>query len=252
MPLVLVLAYVGAEGLRGLSWSFFTELPAPVGEVGGGMANALLGTLLLVGVACLLSLPVGLLAGIYLSEFGHGSRLASAARFAADVLSGVPSILIGLFVYTLVVVPMRGFSALSGAVALGVLMIPIVMRGTEEVLRLVPDSLREAALGLGVPRWRAILGVVMPSAGPGIVTAVMLAVARAAGETAPLLFTAFGNRDWSAGLDQPIAALPLQIYTYAISPYEDWHRQAWAASLVLVGLVLILNLGARFMVRRRR
>lgn len=246
LPLGLVLFYVLQQGLQGLSPSFFTELPRPVGEVGGGMANALVGSLVLVGLACAISLPVGILSGIYLAEFGGHTRFAGAVRFSADVLAGAPSIVIGLFVYGLVVLPMQRFSALAGGIALGILMIPTLTRSSEEMLRLVPDGLREAALGLGVPRWRAILGVVLPAAGRGIVTGVILAVARAAGETAPLLFTAFGNQNWAAGLDQPIAAMPLQIYVYAISPYADWHQKAWAASLVLVAMVLALNLIARW------
>ncbi|MEW6278338.1 MAG: phosphate ABC transporter permease PstA [Candidatus Eremiobacterota bacterium] len=250
LPLALVLAYVAVQGVGGLSLAFFTELPRPVGEAGGGMANALVGSLILVALACLVSLPVGVMAAVYLAEYGGRTRFGQAVRFSADVLAGAPSIVVGVFVYEVVVLPMGRFSALAGGVALGILMIPTVTRSAEEVLRLVPDGLREAALGLGVPRWRAILGVILPAAARGIVTGVILAVARAAGETAPLLFTAFGNQLWARGLDQPVAALPLQIYVYAISPYEDWHRKAWTASLVLVMLVLALNLGARSLTRR--
>ncbi|HEY3357824.1 MAG TPA: phosphate ABC transporter permease PstA [Polyangia bacterium] len=250
VPLLSVLVWVTRQGLQGLDWSFFTRLPKPVGETGGGMANAIVGSLELVGVGCLIGVPVGVLAGVYLAEYGD-NWLGRLVRFSADVLTGVPSIVIGIFVYTLVVLSMRRFSALAGGVALALLMLPVITRTTEELLRLVPDSLREAALALGVPRWRATLRVVLRTAAPGIAVGVMLAVARAAGETAPLLFTAFNNRFWSHRLDQPIASLPVQIFTYAVAPYDDWHRQAWAAALVLVGLVLVLNLGARLLVRHR-
>lgn len=250
VPLGLVLYYVASRGLGGLNLDFFTELPKPVGETGGGMANAIVGTGKIVGLACLFGIPPGVMAGVYLAEFGDG-RLAKLVRFSADVMSGVPSITVGLFVYSLMVVTTKQFSATAGGVALAVLMLPTVTRTTEELLRLVPESLREAALGLGVPKWRAILRVVLRTAAPGIATGVMLAVARVAGETAPLLFTAFNNRFWSDGLNEPTASLPVQIYTYAVSPYEDWHRQAWSAALVLVMLVLILNLMARFLVRHR-
>jgi phosphate transport system permease protein len=250
VPLVSVIAYVAIQGVGGLSWSFFTQLPKPVGEAGGGFANAILGTLLLVGLACGMGIPVGVLAGVYLAEFGQ-NRLGRAVRFCADVMSGVPSITIGIFVYTLVVLSMRRFSALAGGIALGMLMLPTVMRTTEELVKLVPHSLREAGLALGVPKWRVILRVVLRTGASGIATGIMLAVARAAGETAPLLFTAFNNRFWSASLTKPIGSLPVQIYTYAVSPYEEWHQQAWAAGLVLVALVLALNMGARFFTRSR-
>jgi phosphate transport system permease protein len=246
-----VLYYVAARGIGGLDLAFFTELPLPVGESGGGMANALVGTLTLVGLASLMGIPLGVLAGVYLAELGRSSRFATAVRFSADVLSGIPSITIGIFVYSLVVVRTRQFSALAGGLALAIIMLPTVTRTTEELLRLVPDALREAALGLGVPRWRATLSVVLRTAAPGVATGVMLAVARVAGETAPLLFTAFNNRFWAHGVAEPIASLPVQIYTYAVSPYEDWHRQAWAAALVLVLLILLLNILARFVVRHR-
>jgi phosphate transport system permease protein len=244
--LLAVLGYVLVQGGSALNPAFFTETPKPVGEVGGGMANAIVGTLILVGLACLLGLPVGIGAGVYLSEYGRGTRLATLVRFTTDVLTGIPSITIGLFAYTLIVLPMRGFSALAGGVALAIIMLPTVTRATEEMLRLVPDSLREGGLALGVPRWKTVLRIALPTAMSGIVTGALLAVARAAGETAPLLFTAFGNRFWSWDLVQPIAALPLQIFTYAIAPYDDWHRQAWAGALVLVGLVLVLSATARF------
>jgi len=250
IPLLSLLTYVLRQGAGGLSWAFFTGLPKPVGEPGGGMANALLGSAVLVGLASCVGMPVGILAGIYLAEYGR-NRFGNAVRFCADVLSGIPSIVVGVFVYSLIVLSMRRFSALAGGVALGILMLPTVTRTTEELVRLVPDTLREAALALGVPRWRATLRVVLRTALPGIATGLMLAVARAAGETAPLLFTAFNNRFWSASLDRPMASLPVQIFTYAVSPYDDWHRQAWAAALVLVVAVLVLNAGARLLVRGR-
>lgn len=250
VPLACVLTYVAAKGLGGLSLHFFTELPKPVGETGGGFGNAILGTIVLVGLACALGIPIGVLAGVYLAEFGN-NRFGKAVRFSADVMSGVPSIAVGIFVYTLVVLSMRRFSALAGGIALGILMLPTITRTTEELLKLVPDALREAGLALGIPKWRVILRVVLRTGAPGIATGVMLAVARAAGETAPLLFTAFSNRFWSTSLDKPIGSLPVQIYTYAVSPYEDWHRQAWAAALVLIALVLVLNIGARLLTASR-
>jgi phosphate transport system permease protein len=250
IPLALVLTYVTLQGAAGINWAFFTQLPKPVGETGGGMANAIVGTLEIVGLASAIGIPIGILAGIYLSEFGD-TRLGKTVRFAADVLSGVPSITIGLFVYGIIVLRTRQFSAWAGAVALAVIMLPTVTRTSEELLRLVPDALREAALGLGVSRWRATLKVVLRSAAPGIATGVMLAVARVAGETAPLLFTAFGNRFWATSINQPTASLPVQIYTYAVSPYDEWHRQAWTAALVLVVLVLFLNILARWVLRSR-
>jgi len=250
LPLASVLTYVTAKGLGGLSWSLFTELPRPVGEAGGGFGNALLGSLLLVGLACAVGIPVGVLAGVYLAEFGE-NRFGKAVRFCADVMSGVPSIAVGIFVYTLIVLSMRRFSALAGGIALGILMLPTITRTTEELLKLVPDSLREAGLALGVPRWRVIVSVVLRTGAPGIATGVMLAVARAAGETAPLLFTAFNNRFWSTNLNQPIGSLPVQIFTYAVSPYDEWHAQAWAAALVLVAMVLLLNIGARLLTTSR-
>jgi phosphate transport system permease protein len=250
IPLASVLWYVLVRGVGGINLDFFTELPKPVGESGGGMGNALLGTLKLVALAGLFGIPPGVLAGIYLAEFGN-SKFGHAVRFAADVMSGVPSITVGIFVYSLVVVTTKQFSALAGGFALAILMLPMVTRTTEELLRLVPESLREAALGLGVPKWRATLRVMLRTAAPGIAVGVMLAVARVAGETAPLLFTAFNNRFWSTGVSEPTASLPVNIYTNAVSPYEDWHRQAWAAALVLLMTVLILNISARFLVRSR-
>lgn len=250
IPLALVLTYVAVQGLSGVNWDFFTQLPKPVGETGGGMANAIIGTLEIVALASAIGVPIGILAGIYLSEFGN-NRLGKIVRFAADVMSGVPSITVGLFVYGIIVLRTHQFSAWAGAVALAVLMLPTVTRTSEELLRLVPDALREAALGLGVSRWRATLRVVLRTAAPGIATGVMLAVARVAGETAPLLFTAFGNRFWSTSINQPTASLPVQIYTYAVSPYDEWHRQAWTAALVLVVLVLLLNVSARWALHQR-
>jgi phosphate transport system permease protein len=250
IPLASVLWYVVVRGIGGINLEFFTELPKPVGETGGGMGNALLGTLKLVALAGLFGIPPGVMAGIYLAEFGS-TKFGAAVRFAADVMSGVPSITVGIFVYSLVVVTTKQFSALAGGLALAILMLPMVTRTTEELLKLVPESLREAALGLGVPKWRATLRVMLRTAAPGIAVGVMLAVARVAGETAPLLFTAFNNRFWSTGLNEPTASLPVNIYINAVSPYEDWHRQAWAAALVLLLTVLILNISARFLVRSR-
>ena len=253
IPLVAVLVYVAGKGLGGLSWSFFAhDSTTPPGEVGGGMSNAIIGTLIVVGLACVMGIPVGVMSGIYLAELGRDSRFARAVRFSADVMSGVPSIVVGVFVYTVLVLQMGHFSALAGGVALAIIMLPTVTRTTEEMLRLVPDALREAALALGVPRWKAILTVVLRTAAPGIATGVMLAIARVAGETAPLMFTALGNNHVSTSLTQPIGAMPLQIYTYAISPYDEWHRQAFATALVLIALILILNLTARLVVRRKK
>lgn len=251
IPLVSILLYVVRRGLHGLSFDFFTKLPRPVGEVGGGMGNAVLGTLTLIGLACAIGLPIGILAGVYLAEVGRG-RLAAATRFIADVLGGVPSITIGVFVYAFVVVGMRRFSAIAGGVALAIVMIPTVTRTTEELLRLVPPHLREASLGLGISEWRTTLFVVLRTAAPGIATGVMLAVARIAGETAPLLFTAFNNRYWGLELDRPIASLPVQILAYATSPYKDWQDQAWTGALVLVTIILFLNLTARLLAARSK
>jgi phosphate transport system permease protein len=250
LPLVSVLYFTASKGLGGINLDFFTQLPKPVGEKGGGMGNAIDGTLKLVGMACLFGMPVGVLAGVFLAEFRQ-SRFATAVRFAADVMAGIPSITTGMVVYTIVVLQMGRFSALAGSVGLAIIMLPTITRTTEELLLLVPGMLREAALGLGVPKWRATLRVILRTAAPGIATGIMLSVARVAGETAPLLFTAFNNRFWSNGLDQPVASLPVQIYTYAVSPFEDWHRQAWAAALVLVTLILLLNVTAKLLVRHR-
>lgn len=249
-PLVLVLAFLAQTGLSALNWDFFTKLPGAAGEPGGGMANAIAGTLTLIALAACLGIPIGVLGGTFLSEYPQ-TRLSRIARFAADVMNGIPSIVMGLFAYVLIVLSMRRFSALAGGVALGVMLIPTVMRTTEEVVRLVPQSVREAALALGIPQWKTTVRVVLPTATAGIVTGIMVALARIAGETAPLLFTAFGNRFWSRNILQPIAALPLQIFAYAISPFDDWHRQAWAGALVLVAIVLVVNVGARYAASRQ-
>jgi phosphate transport system permease protein len=247
--LFFILGYLIWNGGRSLSWSFFTQLPKPVGEQGGGMANAIVGSLKLLTLAALMGLPVGLLAGVYLAEFG-GKTFSFVIRYTTDLLNGVPSIVIGIFAYSLVVLPVKHFSALAGGVALGMMVIPITVRSTEEFLRAVPGNLREGAMALGASKWKTIVTVVLPAASAGILTGMLLALARVAGETAPLLFTAFGNRFWSPGFEQPTASLPVMIYTYAIAPYDDWHRQAWAAGLVLLGLVLVANLGARLLLSR--
>jgi phosphate transport system permease protein len=248
LPLFIILAYLVTKGASSLNLAFFTHMPAPVGEKGGGMANAIVGTLELIGLASLMGVPLGIGAGLYLAAH-RGSRFATVARFGADVMMGVPSIVVGIFAYAVVVRPMGGFSTLAGAVALAVIMMPLVTRTTEEMLLLVPQELREAALALGVPDWRTTLWVVARTAAGGIATGVILAIARIAGETAPLLFTAFGNRFWSTSLTSPIASLTVQVYTYAISPFPDWQRQAWAGALVLTTIVLALELGVRWLTR---
>ncbi|MFI5351606.1 MAG: phosphate ABC transporter permease PstA [Candidatus Binatales bacterium] len=245
VPLFLVLGYLLYKGASSLNLDFFIHLPKPVGQSGGGMGNAILGTMQIVGIACLLGVPIGVGAGLYLAEH-RGTALANAVRFAADVMMGVPSIVVGIFAYAVIVRPMGGFSALAGAFALAVIMVPLVTRTTEEMILLVPHELREASLALGIPRWRTSVSVIVRSALAGIATGVILAIARVAGETAPLLFTAFGNRYWSTSLRQPAATLTVQVYTYAISPFHDWQRQAWAGALVLTGLVLALELGVRW------
>ena len=250
-PLFLVLYFLIREGASSIDWNFFTQLPKPTGEVGGGMANAIVGTLALLAMAALIGVPIGVMGGIYLAEFGS-DRTNHWIRFAADVLNGVPSIVWGMVVYALLVVPFKTFSAYAGGVALGLMMIPLVMRTTEEVLVLVPQSYREAGLALGIARWKIILVIVVKTALKGIVTGILVALARVAGETAPLLFTALGNNFWSHSLKEPIAAMPLQIFAYAISPYDDWHRQAWAGALVLMLLILILNLSVRLLSRSRQ
>ena len=250
VPLVVILAYLIKEGAGSLSLGFFTHMPRPAGEPGGGMANAIAGSLILVGVASVIGLPVGIGAGLYLAEH-KGTKLAELVRFLADVLNGLPSIVMGIFAWEFLVKPLGHFSALAGGAALGAMMVPLVTRTTEEMVRTVPQSLREAALALGYPRWRTSLQIVLRTALGGIITGVLVAVARIAGETAPLLFTVIGNQFWSTDLTQPVAALPLQIYTYATGPYDDWHAQAWAGSLVLIGLVLIISVIARVMTRAR-
>jgi phosphate transport system permease protein len=247
--LFLILGYLIWHGGTSLSWNFFTQLPKPVGETGGGMANAIVGSLKLLLLAAVIGLPVGLMAGVYLAEFG-GQTFSFVIRYTTDLLNGVPSIVIGIFAYSLVVLPVKHLSTLAGGFALGIMVIPITVRSTEEFLRAIPGTLREGAMALGASKWKTIATVVLPAASGGILTGMLLALARVAGETAPLLFTAFGNRYWSPGWSQPIASLPVMIYTYAIAPYDDWHRQAWAAGLVLLGLVLLANLGCRIALNR--
>jgi phosphate transport system permease protein len=247
--LFFILGYLVYHGGTSVSWDFFTKLPAPVGEAGGGMANAIVGSAKLLLLASLLGVPIGFFGAIYLAEFSGGT-IAFVVRYAADLLNGVPSIVIGIFAYSLVVLPFKHFSTLAGGFALGLMMIPITLRSTEEFLRAVPGSLREGAMALGASQWKTITSVVVPAAYRGILTAILLAFARVAGETAPLLFTALGNRFWSPGWNQPTASLPVMIFTYAIAPYDDWHRQAWAAGLVLLGLILIINIVARVILSR--
>lgn len=250
VPLGLIFFHILKMGLSSLSLDFFTHIPAPTGEPGGGMANGMLGSLIMIGGASVIGLPVGILGAIYLAEFG-GSRASTAIRFAADVLSGTPSIITGMVAYTLLVVPMKGFSGMAGSAALAMIMIPIVLRTTEEQLKMVPGSLREASLALGVPFWRTSLKVTLRSAMSGVLTGILLAIARVSGETAPLLFTALGNQFWSKDITQPMAALPLQIFSFAIAPYDDWHKLAWAGALVLVTVMFCLSLTARFFGRSR-
>jgi phosphate transport system permease protein len=249
LPLALILFFVVRQGIASLNVNFFIRMPAPVGEPGGGMANSIVGTLLLVGLGSIFAVPIGVVSGVYVSEFA-GSRLASAVRFAADTLNGVPSIVIGVFAYGIAVLPFRQFSATAGGLALGIMMIPLIARTTEELLLLVPGTMREGALALGATRRRAVFTVLLPAAMPGIVTGIVLALARIAGETAPLLFTSFNNRFFTTSLHQPISSLTVQVFTYAISPYADWHRQAWAGSLVLVTIVFVCSLVARVATRR--
>jgi phosphate transport system permease protein len=247
--LFFILGYLVWHGGKALNWDFLTKLPKPVGETGGGMANAIVGSAKLLLLASLVGVPIGFLGGVYLAEFG-GRTFPFLVRYTTDLLNGVPSIVIGIFAYTIVVLPMRHFSTLAGGIALGIMMIPIAVRSTEEFLRGVPKPLREAAMALGSTKWRTVLTVVIPAAARGIITGITLDLARVAGETAPLLFTAFSNRFWSPGWNQPTASLPVMIFTYAIAPYEDWHRQAWAAGLVLLGLVLLTNVVARVVLAR--
>jgi phosphate transport system permease protein len=248
--LVAILAYLVLRGAGSLNWAFFMQIQKPVGESGGGMANGIVGSIMILAIASCMGVPLGIGAGVYLAEFGRG-RLGKLVRFTADVLNGVPSIVIGMFAWGLVVVQQKHFSAFAGGVALAIMMIPTVTRATEEMLLLVPQSVREAAFGLGIPQWRTMLSITLPSARAGILTGVMLAFARIAGETAPLLFTAFGNQFWNLSPSQPIAAMPLQIYTYALSPYDEWHRQAWAGALVLVLLIVGTTMLVRFVFLRR-
>lgn len=248
--LLFILGYIAYQGITAIDWDFLTKLPKPVGETGGGMANAIVGTIKLLLLASLIGVPIGFLGGVYLSEFGH-NKFGFLVRYAADLLNGIPSIVMGIVAYTILVLPMRRFSTLAGGVALGIMMIPIALRSTEEFLKLVPASLREASLALGIPEWKTIVFIVIPTAMRGILSGITLDLSRVAGETAPLLFTAFNNRFWSPGWLQPTASLPVMIFTYAISPYEDWHRQAWASGLVLLMLVLIANISARWILRKQ-
>ncbi len=245
-----ILGHLFIQGITSLNWEFFTNLPKPVGEKGGGMANGIIGTFILLGLAVCVGVPIGLGTGVYLSEYAN-PRFAQAVRFLADVMNGIPSIVYGIFAYIICVLPMKGFSALSGGFALGIMMIPMITRTSEQFVRMVPPQLREAALALGVPKWRVTVDIVVPSALAGITTGIMVALARVAGETAPLLFTAFGNRYWHHSLTEPIAVLPLQIFSYAIAPFDDWHRQAWAGAIVLILIVLIINGWAQFYVMSR-
>jgi phosphate transport system permease protein len=249
VPLFLILGTVIYRGASGLNWAFFTQIPKPVGETGGGMANAIIGSVMLLAFASVIGVPLGIGAGVFLAEYGR-NKFGNAVRFTADVLNGVPSVIIGLTAYALVVVVQKHFSLLAGSVALGIMMIPTISRTTEEVLLLVPQSIREAALGLGIPRWRTIVSVVLRTASAGIVTSIMLAFARIAGETAPLMFTAFGNQYWNVNLNQPTAALPLQIFAYSIMPYEQAHQQAWTGALVLISMIMVTVIIFRFIVGR--
>jgi phosphate transport system permease protein len=250
LPLIFILFHLVKVGAASISPDFFTKMPKPVGEKGGGMANAIIGTLILLSVAAVIGLPIGIGGGLFLAD-RKGTRLANVVRFLSDVLNGLPSIVMGIFAWEFLVRPFGHFSALAGGIALGAMMIPLVTRTTEEMIKVVPNSLREAALALGYQRWRTSLVVVLRTALPGIVTGALVAIARVAGETAPLLFTAFGNQFWSTSLREPIAALPLQIFNYAISPYDEWHSLAWAGALVLIGIVLVISIGARFATRAR-
>lgn len=248
--LFLILGYLLYNGGKSLNWAFFTQLPKPVGEAGGGMANAIVGSLKLLLLAALMGLPIGLMAGVYLAEFG-GKTFSFVVRYTTDLLNGVPSIVIGIFAFSIAVLPFKHFSTVAGGVALAIMVIPITVRSTEEFLRAVPGSLREGSMALGASKWRTIASVVLPAASGGIITGMLLSLARVAGETAPLLFTAFGNRYWSPGWGQPTSSLPRVIFDYAISAYDDWHRQAWAAGLVLLAIVLIANVGCRLVLNRR-
>ena len=249
-PLIAILLYLLKQGVSSLNWDFFTKVPVPVGEKGGGMENAIVGSAVILALASAIGIPLGIGAGIYLAKFGGSSRMGNLVRFTADVLNGVPSIVMGIAIYALIVLPQKHFSAFAGGVVLGVMMVPTVTRTTEEMLRMVPHAIREAALGLGVPNWRSVLTITLRTASAGIVTGCMLAFARVAGETAPLLFTAFGNAFRSTSLNEPIAALPLQIFVYAVSPYDEWHRLAWAGALVLIVLIMVSVALVRYVVSR--
>jgi phosphate transport system permease protein len=249
VPLFAIFAYLVYRGVGSINWAFLTQTPKPVGEAGGGMANAIVGSAFILALASILGVPVGVGAGIYLAEYGR-NRFGDVIRFTADVLNGVPSIVIGIVAYAIVVLSQKHFSALAGGVALAIMMIPTITRTTEEMLLLVPQALREAAYGLGIPRWRTTLSITLRTATSGVITGIMLAFARVAGETAPLLFTAFGNQFWNLKVNEPTAALPLQIFSYAISPYDEWHRQAWAGALVLIILIVTAVAAVRFAVRR--
>jgi phosphate transport system permease protein len=249
-PLIIIFSYSLSQGISALNLDFFIHMPKPVGEPGGGMANAIVGTLIMVGLGAVIGLPIGIMAGIYLAEFGNNS-FGVTVRFLSDVLSGIPSIVVGVVAYILVVMPMNHFSAFAGGVALAILMIPTITRTTEEMIRLVPHTLRESSLALGIPNWKTTLRIILPAATKGITTGILLALARAAGETAPLLFTALGNRFWSTSLNEPIASLTVFIYDYAKAPFDDWNRQAWAAAFVLISMVFVVNLAFRFVTRSR-
>ena len=249
IPLVLILYYTVSKGIKFINWDFFVNMPKPVGEPGGGMANAIVGTGIMVAIGSLLGIPTGVMAGIYLAD-KEKSIFASTTRFMTEVLNGIPSIVVGVVAYILIVIPMKRFSAIAGGVALGILMIPLITRTTEEMIRLVPHSFREAGLGLGIPRWKTTIFIVLPAAFKGIFTGILLSIARAAGETAPLLFTALGNRFWSTQLDQPMASMTVFIFDYAKAPFDDWNQQAWAASFVLIVLVLLLNIVFRVVTRK--
>lgn len=251
IPLLSIVGYVLYRGIGAVNWQFVTQLPAPVGATGGGMANSIVGSALVVGMAALIGIPVGVLAGIYLAEYGRHSAFGAFVRFIADVMQGIPSIVVGIVAYTLVVLPMQRFSALAGSVALAMILVPFVARTSEEAILTAPDDIREAGLALGQPRWRVTLGIVARSSRGALVTGVMLAIARVAGETAPLLFTALNNRFWHGAVDQPISTLPVQVYTYAIAPFDDWNNQAWAGALVLIGIVLVMNIVARTLARNK-
>ena len=249
IPLFMIIQFVLVQGASSLSWSFFTELPKPVGETGGGMRHAILGTMYIVGLGALIAIPNGVTCGIYLSEFSK-SKLSKTLKMTVDLMSGIPSIVIGIFAYLIVVVPLKSFSALAGGISLSIIMLPIIIKTSEEILKLVPNHIREAGLALGLPRWKVILFIILKGSISNLLTGMILAISRAAGETAPLLFTAFGNMYFSYSLNEPMASLPVQIYTYAISPYKDWQRQAWAGAFVLMVLILTMNLFARFILTK--